>query len=205
MSETVSTGPEGSTECRARYVFSALLIAMLLFVKVTAQDHSGRAAGVAEPAVVIQFFADLDSAPASHAAAVVRALLERYPQRLAVDFHPRPADGQLHPADVAVVAAAAQQRGWQMAELLLANQDRRHGRDFAAMARQLELDTDRFAQAMSDEAGATQVVKASLAEAARLKVPKDAFLFVNDEPVPATIANFEAKFGGLLGEPTGPQ
>jgi protein-disulfide isomerase len=157
--------------------------------------------GAADAPVVLTFFADLGSEPAAHAAIVLRTLLERYPERLAVEVRLRPADGQMHPAEAAVVAAAQQERGWQMVELLLANQDRRHGRDFSAMARQLQLDEDRFAAAMADEPAARARVDDDLAEAAALKLPKGMAVVADGKPVTPTVSEVEAQFASLLGTP----
>lgn len=185
-----------------RNAFAALAYAWFLASSsLLAQTPALPRAGAANAPVVLTLFADLGSEPAAQAATVLRALLERYPERVAVEFRLRPADGQMHPAEAAVVAATEQQRGWEMVELLLANQDRRHGRDFTAMAAQLRIDADLFASTMSNEDAARVRVEADLAEAAALKLPKGTIVVADGKPVKPTVADIEAQFASLLGTP----
>ena len=181
---------------------ATFVVWLMVFVVGFAQSAAPTArAGATDAPVVLTLFADLASEPSAHAAIVLRRLLERYPERVAVEIRLRPADGETHPAEAAVVAAALQERGWEMVELLLANQDRRHGRDFSAMAKQLRLDEDQFAAGIANESAARARVEDDLAEAVALKLPKGTVIVADGKPVKPTAAEIEAQFASLLGTP----
>lgn len=124
------------------------------------------------PAHVISIRADLESPLASRAMVVVRAFVARHPDVASIELHLAPPRGELRAVDRAVVAAAAQTKdaGLAMAELILANPDRRATDDLIAMARQLRLDERAFRTALaSADIGAA--AQADLAAAAKPSPP----------------------------------
>ncbi|MGC4081193.1 MAG: thioredoxin domain-containing protein [Vicinamibacterales bacterium] len=183
---------------------SAFAVAALLTASIVSAQTPAARAGAENAPVVVSVYADLDAPQGAPAAVVARVLLDRYPGRVAVHFHHRPADGTVHAADAAVVAAAAQQRGWEMAELLLANQGQRDPGALSLMARMLELNLDAFAAAMADPNAAAAVVQADAEEVARLRLAADTVLVVNGEAVKTMTSEIERRFGSLLGAPTDP-
>lgn len=149
----------------ARIVAVLAVLASLFGGPVRAQEPIAPSRGAKEGTTVEVFlsFADPISARAS---VVLDALLERRPDSVRLVFrHVAPED---KPAAIlvhrAAVAAAAQSRFWEMAQLLFANQDRHAREDLIAMARQLRLDVRMFAVDL-DAAGADEVFAADRARA----------------------------------------
>jgi hypothetical protein len=145
----------------------AAAIAMLLLANAQAPVSPA-----APPAHVISIHADLESPLASRAMVVVRTFVAAHPGVASIEFHLAPPAGELRAVDRAVAAAGAQTKdaSLAMAELILANPDRRGTDDLIAMARQLRLDEGAFRTALtSGEIGAA--MRADLSAAAAKPSP----------------------------------
>jgi protein-disulfide isomerase len=124
------------------------------------------ARGPEKAVVEIVEFCDFESEACARVAVVLHVLVETYPDDVRLTFrHVAPPD---HQADLlsysAVLAAAGQQRGWEMWDMVFANQDRRTREGLMLMARQLRLDEQRFAEALDN--GKVESVSAGDREAA---------------------------------------
>jgi len=96
--------------------------------------------------VTIVVFADFAEPECGAAAVVLKALLDSDPERVALVFKHRPAPDRPERvlAHYAAVAAGAQERFWEMFEVLMANQRTQTPADLARMAAQIGLDGERF-------------------------------------------------------------
>lgn len=146
------------------------------------------------PAHVITMRADLESPAASRTMVVLRGFVERHPGVAAIEFRIAPPAGTVRAVDRAVLAAQAQNAGLGMAELILANPDRRSTDDFVAMARQLRLDQSSFREALAGD-GADRAAADDLAAAAAAKPPRPVIVAIDGEALasPPTLADLESR------------
>jgi protein-disulfide isomerase len=140
--------------------------------------------GPDKPPVTVVFFADFADPECGAAAVVLKALLAGDPERIALVFRHRPAPGRPErlPAHYAAVAAGEQDRFWEMAEVLFANQMTQRPADLAAMAAQIGLDGERFAADLSNAALQARVAQ-DLKDAATLKVTAVPSFVINGRTV----------------------
>ena len=151
---------------------------------------------VTKPAHVIAVYVDLDSAAASRAMVVLRAFTDRHPGVAAVELHLMAPEGRARTVDRAALAAEGQGAGLRMAELMLANQARRTGADFLAMARQLRLDEAQFTAALAADSS-TRSLAADAATAASLGLPRDVAIVIDGQPLASaiTLVDLERRLG----------
>jgi protein-disulfide isomerase len=125
-------------------------------------------------------FCDFESEPCARMAVVLHALAETYPEDVRVVFrHVAPPDRQPDLLSYsAVLAAAEQERGWEMWDMVFANQDRLARDGLMSMARQLQLDETLFTAAL-DDGTVESVVTADLEAATREGIAGGPALIVN--------------------------
>ncbi len=108
------------------------------------------ARGLATAPVEVVEFCDFQSDACGRMAVVLRALAEAFPEQVRIAFRHFARDDQQQSPRVyaAVLAAAQQKKGWEMWDLVFANQDRLSDHDLAAMGEQLGLDPAPIAAAV---------------------------------------------------------
>lgn len=137
-------------------------------------------AGRADAPARLEVFCDLEVGACGALVRTLGRVFDERPDTVAVSFrHLAAAEHLRSPAAYrAALAAARQDRGWAMLDLLYANPDQRDGERIAAMAVRLGLDAARFARDIDDPVNA-EVIEADAAEAARLDVRSAPALFLN--------------------------
>jgi protein-disulfide isomerase len=142
-------------------------------------------AGKPDAPARFEVFCDLDVKACGALVRTLGRVLDEQPETVAVTFrHLAPAGhAGSHLAYRAALAAARQDRGWSMLDLLYANPDQRDGDQVGAMAVRLGLDAERFARDIDDPSIA-RVTEADAAEAARLGVRSTPALFLNGSRLP---------------------
>jgi protein-disulfide isomerase len=121
-----------------------------LAVPVSGADHR---LGPMGAELTIVEYGDFECPVCKQAAPVLKHLIRRFPQRVALVFRHYPLKA-IHPhalrAAEAAECAGAQGRFWQMHELLFANQGRLSTRYLLMYAERLQLDLGRFRREMAD-------------------------------------------------------
>jgi protein-disulfide isomerase len=111
--------------------------------------------GPADAPVVLTVFSDFACEPCAYLAVVLQGVIEARPNSVRVVFRHLPAEGgRGRDAHLASLAAAEQGRFFEFYNLAFANQDRLTREDTLAMASQLGLDLERFAQSLGNPAWA---------------------------------------------------
>ena len=122
-----------------------------LAIPVTAIDH---VLGPPHAAVTIVEYGDFECPNCKQAAPAVKLLLERFAGRLRLVFRHFPLE-EVHPhalhAALAVEAAGAQGKFWEMHDLLFDNQLHLRLNQLRGHAERLELDMERYDSEMADE------------------------------------------------------
>jgi len=122
-----------------------------LAVPVNAIDHL---LGPAHAPVTLVEYGDFECPNCKQAAPAVRLLLDHFAGRVRVVFRHFPLE-EVHPhalhAALAVEAAGAQGRFWEMHDLLFENQEHLKARQVRGYAERLELDLERYDSEMKDE------------------------------------------------------
>ena len=122
-----------------------------LTVPITATDH---VLGAAQASVTVVEYGDFECPNCKQAAPAVRLLLDRFSGRVRLVFRHFPLEEVHHHAlhaALAAEAAGAQQRFWQMHDLLFENQQHLRLPQLRKYAEQLELDLERYEADMKDE------------------------------------------------------
>ena len=142
---------------------------------VAAQDRAVPAIGPENAASQLEVFLDFSGEASSHLAVVLDALRHRHPREVRIVFRQLPPEnqGDAKLPHRAALAAGRQGRFWEMARLVLANQDNVGRADLLAMAAQLQLDITRFTSDLDDPAwdDALQSDRDRAAELAISKAP----------------------------------
>ncbi len=166
-----------------------------------AQETRAARTSAAGATVTVLFYGDVTSPRAAQAAVVLRALMERHPNQVAVEFHhhyPANVEAQSRIGDLAIAAAAAQGCEWDMVQLVVGNQDRHSPADAVGMARQLQLDVPLFEMAVQSGDVALQVA-ADASNSARLKLPPEVALVIGEETIAQpTLDLLEARLAKAL-------
>lgn len=175
----------------------AMAAAVLLGIcgSAKAQAHVAPVIGPADARAHLELFLDFTDEASGRLAVVVDALRARHANDVQVTFrHLPPAND--HVAALphrAAMAAERQQRFWDMARVLFANQGQ-HGRDdLLGMARQLGLDIDRFTADLDDPA-ADDVLAEDRSRASAVKADHAPVVRLNGATVTGdhTLKRFEA-------------
>lgn len=140
---------------------------------VAAQDRTVPVVGPADAAFELEVFLDFSDEASSRLAVVLDALRHRHPQDVRVVLRQLPPEHQpdaelLHRA---ALAAGRQERFWEMARLVLANQADSSRETLPGMAAQLQLDVERFASDLDDPAW-DDVVQSDRLRATELAISK---------------------------------
>jgi protein-disulfide isomerase len=144
---------------RLRIAACCALIAGVVSITTSAATQSAAlpstSFGAADGPVVLTVFSDFACEPCAHLAVVLQGVVEARPNSVRVVFRHLPAEGgRGRDAHLASLAAAEQGRFFEFYNLAFANQDRLTREDTLAMASQLGLDLERFAQSLGDPAWA---------------------------------------------------
>jgi hypothetical protein len=117
-----------------------------------AQERVLPAVGPEGAASQFEVFLDLSGQTSSHLAVVLDALRHRHPRdvRIVVRQLPPENDPGADLLHRAALAAGRQGRFWEMARVVLANQEHVSREDLLAMAAQLQLDVARFTSDLDD-------------------------------------------------------
>jgi protein-disulfide isomerase len=136
--------------------------------------------GPVDAAVTLELFADLQSPLTTPALNVAKAIRQRYPSAVRLQFRNFPL--AFHPqaalAHEAAMAAARDGRFWEFAAAVLDHQGALSRQDLIALAGRVGLDEQRFADAIHDHRYAARV-DADLAAAARSEIRGSPVLLVN--------------------------
>jgi len=140
---------------------------------IAAQDRAVPAIGPASAASQFEVFLDFSGETSSRLAVVLDALRHRHPNDVRIVFRQLPPEHEaaaelLHRA---ALAAGRQGRFWDMARVVLANQEKVSREDLVAMAGQLQLDVTRFMSDL-DEPAWDDVLQSDRGRAAELAVSK---------------------------------
>lgn len=170
-----------------------LLVALLVLPRAAAAEPPAR--GATTPTAEVVLFADLSDTAAGNAFVVLDAFAAAHTDKVRLVFRHRPKADDAH-ADVlhrVLAGAHAQQRFWELARLVAANQDRIGYPDLLGMALQAGLDPARLAIDANDPASAETVAE-DVAEAVRREATGPVRVFVNGHAltVPVTRAALEA-------------
>jgi protein-disulfide isomerase len=137
--------------------------------------------------VVLTVFSDFGCEPCAHLAVVLQGVVEARPNTVRVVFRHLPADDSRgRDAHLASLAAAEQGRFFDFHNMAFANQDRLTREDTVAMASQLGLDLERFAESLGSAAWA-DVLARDRAEAEANGVTHTPYLILNGVAVPGPI------------------
>jgi protein-disulfide isomerase len=162
------------------------IVAMLavLSVTVSAADDAPTL-GPADARVQIVLFADVASPEAGEAFAVVDAFMRAKPAQVSLTFrhHPRSDDEVALTAHRLAIAAANQNRFWDVLRLMFANQDRLALGDLLLMARQAGVSDESRLVTETHEAAADEVLARDRAEAARIRVTSGVTVLVNGRAI----------------------
>jgi protein-disulfide isomerase len=128
-----------------RVAIGAAAMLMLLAVAARAGAQAPET-GPADAPVTIVEFVDFASEPSARLAFMLKALADTYPTEVRIVFKHDPSAS--HPeailAHEAALAAAAQDKFWEMSDIVFSNQSRLQRADLVGMAMQLGLDRKRF-------------------------------------------------------------
>jgi len=160
-----------------------------------APQHVAPVTGPADARAQLEVFLDFTDEASGRLAVVIDTLRARYPSDVQVTFRHLPPESDQVAAlpHRAAIAADRQQRFWDMARLLFANQGK-HGRDdLLGMARQLELDLDKFTADLDDPA-VDDVLAEDRARASAVKAGRVPVVRLNGATVAGehTLKQFEA-------------
>lgn len=150
--------------------------AMVLLAAGERAHAQAPATGPADAPVTIVQFADFSSEPSARLSFMLEALVDAYPNAVRVVFkHVPPAsnpNANVPLTHDAALAAGAQGKFWEMADLIFGNQGRATHDDMAGMARQLGLDMRRFLTDLDTEGGGQyqSAIEADQQEAVRLGI-----------------------------------
>jgi len=143
-------------------------------------DATGPSLGAADAPVTVVEFSDFQCPYCGRAVATVKALHQRYPDRIRIVYRHLPLSfhGQARLAAVASVCADAQGRFWDYHDLLFAHQQALGRDDLIGYANTLGLDRDAF-EACLDSSEATEKVVADLQAAEDAGATGTPTFFVN--------------------------
>jgi protein-disulfide isomerase len=156
--------------------------------------------GLETAAVTLVEYGDYECPPCAHYHPIVNELMQRYPEKLKVEFRHFPLSG-IHANAVAAAkaaeAAGEQGRYWEMHDLLLSSQKDWTGKsnieaEFIAMASRLNLDRDRFIQSLRSPSTEARVLN-DLAAGKAAGVDSTPTFFLNGrklENAPASVEQF---------------
>jgi protein-disulfide isomerase len=148
-------------------------------------------------------FSDFECPYCAQAAPIVQQLAAAYPTQVRVAFkhYPLPMHKESPLAHEASLAAAEQGKFWEMHDLLFATQAKLTREDLLAKARQLNLDTLRFARDL-DTHRFQPAVEADRQEGNRLGVDGTPFFFINGHAISggASLADFKKLIESALKE-----
>lgn len=136
--------------------------------------------GPDDASVTIVEFSDFQCPPCAAMSEIVHRVHRQYPERVRVVFkhNPLPTHESALLAHRAAVAAEEQGLFWEMSRMLFANQKNLDAASLRQYARTLNLDIDRFEDALAADETSTQVVR-DIAEAKRLRVESVPSFFLN--------------------------
>ena len=167
---------------------------------VSAQQQGPAARGPEDAATQIEVFLSFEDGASARASVVLDALMEQHPDSVRLVFRHVAAEEDAAAVLVhrAALAAAAQSRFWEMAQLLFANQQRHARGDLIAMAGQLRLNLHRFAAEL-DAAAADGILAADRVRAAKLGIETAPAYIINGKLTaePQTLAELEALIGAV--------
>ncbi len=129
-----------------------LVAAVWASAGVAAQDRAVPAIGSTDATFQFEVFLDFSDEASSRLAVVLDALRHRHPRDVHIVFRQLPPenDADANRLHRAAFAAGRQGRFWEMACLILANQQHVSRDDLLAMASQLQLDITRFTSDLDD-------------------------------------------------------
>lgn len=143
-------------------------------------DAPAAVKGAAKPLVTIVEYSDFQCPFCGTLASALDELVSAYPKDVRIvfrqfplGFHPR-----AEPAARAALAAGRQQRFWAMHDTMFAQRSKLADEDLTAYAKELGLDTDRFASDFADEALAARVA-AEMEQGRKLGVSGTPSMFIN--------------------------
>jgi len=145
------------------FVFTAFIIALAMIImtrpaKPIAKDQlilpTTYTKGLKDAPVWLVEFSDFQCLACKAFSAVVRDLVNKYPDKLLVAYRYFPLDihPQAIPSAIAAEAAGKQEKFWEMEQLLFANQDRFSDTLYTELAAQLGLDMNAFTTSIQDPA-----------------------------------------------------
>jgi protein-disulfide isomerase len=149
-----------------------------LAVPVSEIDH---VLGAEHARVTLVEYGDFESPVCKQAASALKLLLEQFPGRIRIVFRHFPLEME-HPqalrAAEAAEAAGAQDKFWQMHDLLFEHQPHLSLTHLKSYAEQLQLDMARFTAEMSDEIY-LQRIREHIAGAKRSHIRSEPAFFIN--------------------------
>ena len=167
-----------------------LLVAVVVSVLAAASTQQAppeTTFGPADAPIVLTVFSDFACEPCAHLAVVLQGAVEARPNRVRVVFRHLPVeDGRGGDAHLASLAAAEQGRFFEFHNLAFANQDRLAREDTLAMASQLGLDVEQFAQSLANPAWA-DVLARDRADAEANGVSQTPSVLLNGVAIPGPI------------------
>lgn len=140
---------------------------------VAAQDRTVPAVGPGGAVFELEVFLDLSDEASSRLAVVLEALRHRQPRDVRLVFRQLPPEHKPDSALLhrAALAAGRQARFWDMARLVLANQEDSSREALLGMAVQLQLDVERFTSDL-DDPGWDDVFRLDRARATELGISR---------------------------------
>jgi protein-disulfide isomerase len=140
--------------------------------------------GLPDAPVTLTWFSDLQSGLSVQATLLVRKLIDSHPGKIRLVFKNRPLES--HPGAMllheAAMAANAQDKFWQMHDLIVASPTKASRQDMIAYAQRIGLDQDRFRKDL-DSGKYRPLIQADLLEAQRRAVLGSPVFFLNSDRV----------------------
>lgn len=169
----------------------------------------GHVEGAQNPAVTLTEYGDYECPHCAEFYPVIKELMRRMPDELALEFHhyPLPVGPNSVTAALATEAAANQGKFWEMHDAIFESQRQWTGRPdavelFTSMAGQLGLDTAQFQTDLQSEAVQSRVV-ADRVRGNNLQIDGTPTFFINGQRLnylPGSVDEFEAILRSAMGQ-----